>query len=81
MQVWKRWYERQGWKVRTLGYGNEGYIALRPGCSPETPMTDLHARHAIGYVGEAPKVPKNRPERSKGEVIPIRHRRGTEARR
>lgn len=30
MRVWKRWYERQGWKVRSLGHGNDGYLAYAP---------------------------------------------------
>ncbi len=31
LKVWKRWYERQGWKVQSVYGDTEGYIALAPG--------------------------------------------------
>ena len=30
MRVWKAWYERQGWTVRSRGHGNSGYVAYAP---------------------------------------------------
>lgn len=41
MKVWRSWYERQGWKVRSMG---EGYVAYPKNWSDD-PIPSL--RHAI----------------------------------
>jgi hypothetical protein len=72
MRVWKKWYERQGWKV--LRSGPEAYIATHP---------DTGERHSIVFheydeetherIWSPPK--SRRKIEEKTNVVPIRRGR------
>lgn len=81
-RAWKWWYERQGWRVRSLGQGLEGYLAYAPDYSYEDwndhgPDARVHVCSVHTYDAETkeriyPAPPKPRAEKPKIE----RPRRG-----
>jgi hypothetical protein len=83
-RVWKRWYERKGWRVRSLGQGLEGYLAYAPDYKYEDwndhgPDSRVHVCSVHTYDAETkeriyPKPPTVREKREAVETV--RRRRG-----